>query len=521
MSRSTAHHPPSARRAVSATAALVLGLTWTIAPAGAAQARDCLGTTVLAASGAELLRVSALDLRAFGVNLPPVSDNRLSTGGSAVSSEAKVKARATAELYQGDLPLDALGPASSPGKSVLQTAPPQNDAPQTTAIAARDLGLVHSGAGEISARAVWPKRLGCGESGGPITETHSSLSDLRVLPGGVPLIGREGASLLALPGTAAASTGTELVRTKAGTDGVGAHAAASMADLYLMRGTTAQSRIRMLAAPTLSVVTDGTKKNGSVTYTAPLLEIQKPGGGTLKLDSPEKSVEYGLPSSSLLEGGGPLGRNPLSGLLSVLLGDLGLPSLGSASTEGLQIPAIRPEPDPSLPVPGLAGTGLPDLGLDSLGLSGPDLPSEAPPSTGTAEAADLAELLTVRLSLGTVRFTVYDRAVVAEASSMRVQVFAKLPGGARFPVLDAGIGLLSAAVALPAPIRAESSPAPVPSLSTTRLGTDAPKSVDVAGKSDSLALTGIGGVLTLLGVGVLLVIAGRGIHLLAKRRGGD
>lgn len=519
MSRSTAHHPPSTRRAVSATAALAFGLTWAIAPAGAAQARDCLGATVLAASGAEVLRVSALDLRAFGVNLPPVSDNRLSTGGSAVSSDAKVKARATAELYQGDLPLDALRLPSSPDRSVLQTAPPQNDAPQTTAIAARDLGLVHSGAGEISARASWPKRLGCGESGGPITETHSSLSDVRVLPGGVPLIGREGASLLALPGTVAASTGTELVRTKAGTDGVGAHAAASMADLYLMRGTTAQSRVRMLAAPTLSVVTDGTKKNGSVTYTSPLLEIQKPGGGTLKLDTPDKAVEYGLPSSSLLEGAGPLGRNPLSGLLSVLMGDLGLPALGSAP-EGLQVPSILPEPDPSLPVPGLSDLGLPDLGLDHLGLTGPDLPTAAAPPAAPQEAADLAELLTVRLSLGTVHFTVYDRAVVAEASSLRVQVFAKLPGGARFPVLDAGIGLLSAAVALPGPVRAETSAEPSPSPSTTHLDAAEPQP-DLAGKkSESLALTGMGGLLTLLGVGVLLLIAGRGIHLLAKRRGG-
>lgn len=523
MSRSTAR-PPFSRRAVSATAALAFGLGWSITPTGAAQAQDCLGATILAAANAEALRVSALDLRGFGVDLPPIADNRLITGGSTVSSLAAVKSRATAQTYQGSLPLDKLGLPVSPVKSVKQTAPPRHDKPETDAIDVRDLGLLHTGIGEISAHATWPKSLGCGESTGPITDTRSTLADVRVLPGGTPRPGKDGASLLALPGEVATDTGTELVRTKAGTDGVGAHASTALADLYLMRGTTAQSRVRMLAAPSLSVVTDGTKKNGSVTYTAPLLEIQKPGGGTVRLDSPQKAVEFGLPPSSLLDGAGPLRGNPLAGLLTVLTDDLGLPSLGSRSTEGLQIPAILPEADPSPPIPDLAGTGLPDLGLDHLGLSGADLPTAAAPPATTAEAADLPEALTVRLSLGALEYTVYDKAVIAEASSLRVQVFAKLPNGKRFPVLDAGVGLLSAAVGLPKadPIPAETTAKPSPSQSTSSApATDAPADHDVAQKSDSLALTGSSGLLTLLGIGVLLVIAGRGIHLLAKRRGGS
>ncbi|GIG67811.1 hypothetical protein [Phytomonospora endophytica] len=516
-----------ARRLAASGAALTLSVAGLSLPASSAQAA-CVTPSVLAASGAELMRVSTLDVRSLGIDLPPLSDNRLSTSGSAVASLSATKARASADLYQGDVPLDELGLPVVPGKEVTQTAPPHHNKPATGVVSDRDLALVRTGAGELSAHAQWPRHLGCGEGKGPITSTYSAISDAAVLPGGLQLGGSPASSpsLLAIPKTGFTETGADLVRTKAGTDGIAARATAGLEELLLMAGTPASSRIRVIDAPSLKVTTDGSRKNASVAYASPILEIIKPGGKKVRLDSPDKSVEYGLPSRSIMEGGGPLSGNPLSGLLSPLLSGLGLPGLGAQpKLEGIVPPKLPIALDPSLPTPDLAGTGLPDLGLDGLGV--PGLGLEGLPVTQglTAEAADLDEVLTVRISLGHVESRIYPRAVVAEASSARVQIFAKVPGRqSRIPVLDAGIGMLSAAVAVPEMVifsesadstgsgegtNGETAPAVVPEQ----------KRENIAPKSNSLPLTGTGGVLTLIGVGIATILVGRGIYLLARRKG--
>jgi len=525
MSNSLVHQRPLARyarRLAASGAALTLSVTGISLPASAAQA-PCPSPNVLAASGAELLRVSTLDVRSLGVDLPPLSDNRLSTSNSAVAGMSATKSRAAADLYQGDVPLDMLGLPVTPGKEVTQSAPPHHDKPATGVVADRDLGLVRTGAGELAAHARWPKHIGCGEGAGPITSTYSAITDAAVLPGGLQP-GASSPSLLAIPKTAFTETGADIVRTKAGTSGIAARAATGLEDMLLMAGTPASSRIRVINAPSLKVSTDGTKKNASVDYTSPVLEITKPGGKTVRLDTPDKSVEFGLPSRSIMEGGGPLSGNPLSGLLSPLLSQLGLPGLGSQpKLEGIVPPKLPVALDPSLPTPGLADAGLPDVGLDGLGV--PDLGLEALPVPQgiTAAPADLDEVLTVRISLGHVEAHVYPRAVVAEASSARIQVFAKVPGQtARIPVLDAGIGLLSAGVAVPEMVvyaEAAESNGAGDSLDGATAPAAAPEEKhDVAPTSGSLPLTGTGGVLTLIGVGIATILVGRGIYLLAHRR---
>lgn len=526
MSNSFVHQRPLARyarRLAASGAALTLSVTGISLPASAAQA-PCPSPNVLAASGAELMRVSTLDVRSLGVDLPPLSDNRLSTSNSAVASMSATKARAVADLYQGDVPLDKLGLPVTPGKEVTQTAPPHHSKPATGVVADRDLALVRTGAGELSAHARWPKHIGCGEGAGPITSTYSAITDAAVLPGGLQP-GSSSPSLLSIPKTAFTETGADIVNTNAGTSGIAARATAGLEDILLMAGTPAGSRIRVIDAPSLKVATDGTKKNASVDYTSPVLEITKPGGKKVRLDAPDKSVEFGLPSRSIMEGGGPLSGNPLSGLLSPLLSQLGLPGLGSQpKLEGIVPPQLPIALDPSLPTPGLAGTGLPDVGADSLGVPSLGLEALPVPQGITAVPADLDEVLTVRISLGHVEAHVYPRAVVAEASSARIQVFAKVPGKeARIPVLDAGIGLLSAGVAAPEMVIYSEAAESNGSGESVNGGT-APASVpeekhDVAPTSGSLPLTGTGGVLTLIGVGIATILVGRGIYLLARRRG--
>ncbi|MEV0647841.1 hypothetical protein AB0I28_21495 [Phytomonospora sp. NPDC050363] len=529
MSNSVVHLRPLARytrRIAAGTAALTLSVSGLTLPATASHAA-CTTPNILAASGSELLRVSTLDVRSLGVDLPPLSDNRLSTSSSAVAGMSATKARAAADLFQGDLPLDKLPVPVVPGKAVTQSAPPHNTKAVTDAVVSRDLALLRSGAGEVSAHARWSRHLGCGEGVGPITSTNSEVSDIAVLPGGVPLIsGGKAPSLLGVPSTAFSRTGADLVRTKGGTEGVAAHASAGLEELLLMSGSPAQSRIRLLSPPSLKVVTDGSKKNASVDYHSPILEIEKPGGKTVRLDSPDKSVEFGLPSRSILEGGGPLSGNPLSGLISPLLSQLGLPGLGSQpKLEGIGVPELPIALDPSLPVDGLQGTGLPDLGLDDLGR--PDLGVAAlPVPQGKALGAlDLHEVLTVRISLGHLEAKVYPRAVVAEASSMRIQVFAKVPGSdTRIPVLDAGIGMLSAAVAVPEMVVFNEN-TDADGNNDTGGATAEPEQApgerhDVAPTSGNLPLTGTGGVLTLIAVGIATIVAGRGIYLLAKRKDG-
>ena len=508
------------RRLAASGATLALGLTWLVVPATAAHA-DCLRKPVLAASSAELLRVSTLDVRTLGVDLPPLSDDRLATGTSAVASNAVVKARAGADAYQGDLPLDRLGLPVEPGRSVVQNAPPHNDQPASASTVDKDLGLVHAGAGELRALARWPGSLGCGEGTGTMTSTYTSIGEIEVLPGA------DGSSLLGLP-TGVGETGTELARTGAGTDGVAAHASTGVQDVYVMRGTPVQSRIRVVTPPSLRVVTDGTKIHGTVEYTHPVLEVNKPGGGVVRLDSPDKTVEYGIPSVALLDGGGPLGANPLSGILAPLLAKLKLPGLASGpDLSGLPVPKLPSVLDPSLPTPSLEGTGLPDLGLDDLGLPGLGIPGPLAPESGEApEAADLKDALTVRISVGDATSTVYKRAVVAEAASARVQVFARIPGHEeRVPLLDAGLGLLSAAVAVPdVAVYTESASEQNPEGAGTAGDTAPPPAqedvADTSGTGGALALTGLGGwLLTLLGLGTLVVVAGRVLQLVAKRRG--
>ncbi|HEY1178346.1 MAG TPA: hypothetical protein VGF17_19500, partial [Phytomonospora sp.] len=205
---------------------------------------------------------------------------------------------------------------------------------------------------------------------------------------------------------------------------------------------------------------------------------------------------------------------------------LGLPGLGAQpKLEGIVPPKLPIALDPSLPTPDLAGTGRPALGVAGLGVPGLGVEGLPVAQGLTAEAADLDEVLTVRISLGHVESRIYPRAVVAEASSARVQIFAKVPGhGSRIPVLDAGIGMLSAAVAVPEMVIFNES-SDTTGDGEPANGTTAPvfvpekKQENLSPKSNTLPLTGTGGVLTLIGVGIATILVGRGIYLLARRKG--
>ncbi len=145
------------------------------------------------------------------------------------------------------------------------------------------------------------------------------------------------------------------------------------------------------------------------------------------------------------------------------------------------------DPTPDSGTPGAAGAG-----------ATPDSREHLTAAKRPARAA--GSRLAVRLSLGHLDSTITDRSVQAEATSLRLQVYAKGGYGQAATVADLGVGVLRAAASAP--------PQAVPPVQSNPGGQS---------PGGALPITGYN-VTNVAGAGLLLLVLGRFLVLLGRRR---
>ncbi|GFJ90073.1 hypothetical protein [Phytohabitans rumicis] len=438
-------------------AAAIAGVL-TAGPAPAVAVEPCTNPIGYAAgAGAELVRLALLDLHPLGVPVGPVADVRIGSTRSAVvpgswagvvwteersdegSDEGRRRlqgpgARASGASAGQQSPINAaaaaryldakvLGvplPAGPLSASVYQAAPPRNTKPVTARAVHKHLGVASVGTGDLSAHAT------CGA-----TRTSAALADASVLPGPA------GTALVRLP---------ENLRTHTATNGPEATASAGLTEVRILAGTPGEITVKVLRSATLTVAR-------KVTYSAPILQVWRPGIGKRRLDTPGQTVDV-----------------PLGGLADLL---------GVLEPERLRGATATAEAGP---------------------LALPGLPLPAGPLTGALPKVGGAGSL-VRLTVGEVDTTVRDDEVRAEATTLRVQVVTRpTDGDGEQAVVDLAIGMLDAMVLAPRPIDRPNAPQPP---------AGDPGGLPVTGANVLLA-AGVGGLLLILGG--LFVWATRSIH---------
>lgn len=489
---------PGRRRrfAASTAAAAIAGVALAPALATAPAAADPTCQAVLpysASASADLLKLSALDLRPLGLGVGPLADVSIATTGSGLATAAEVGSAAAArDVAANLLGLDAIGlvPIGELGQTVTQEAPPDNSDPATHTGLSLDLGVATAEVGDISAHATWDQGMRCGAATGTNSQASASLLDASVLPG------PGDRALVRLPENLSSRTETGLV-ADGGRAAARAESAASLLDVRLLAGSPAETSIKVISEPSLEVVSTGAAESSTVSYHAPVLEISGPNVPTERLDAPGSHFDVAIPS----------GPGPITGLVGSLpvLGDLPLDELlGGVDTQGLDALSTGQGPvEPPLELanlPGLDGGQLPLLG-DIAGV-GDLLPG-------------LEQLSVLRVSIGDLQQEVTDGLVTASAASLRVQVLSwdgnQLTEQARGEaVIDLGIGLLEAAAAAPAP---PEQPGPADPEEPGQGG-----GCGDCEEGDTLPVTGSTAGM-ILGTGTLLVVAG-GFLLVISRRGG-
>ena len=260
---------------------------WPAAPP--ASAGDCVKQTLTGAADASVLKLTALDLRTLGGELPTVADVRLGRATSDVGTARRPVSHSTAR--HADAALTRLTAPAPPGALAEQAAPPQAPAADTAELAGGYAeGLYRARSGGASAAARWRPAYHCATSG-TLTASEVRLAEAELAPGGerVPLwqqlaakAGADVTSLLRVEHAGAASTSTALRRV-AGRRGISVTAATSMSGFTLFPGTRHEITAKVLRAPRLTVTTAGTRSTTSVTYSAPLLELTLPNGSTREL----------------------------------------------------------------------------------------------------------------------------------------------------------------------------------------------------------------------------------------------
>jgi hypothetical protein len=466
------------RRLAGLTAAGIAGLV--VAPAiglaPAAAADPCEKSLEYGATAAaDLVKLGLLDFRPVGLGLGPVADVTLVSTKSGMNALNPVNSAAAARLLDAKL----FGVHLPPGpltQTVSQKAPPSNDSPATASVLAKNLGLLKIGAGDLSAHATWKKGMACGKEQGQNTDASAEIANATVLPG----------KDTGLVRTSLLSSATQTGLAKKGDQVFSvARASVGIAEITLFAGSRSAIKIEVIKPPTLAVGTAGTEASATVDYTAPILKITGPGNISQQINSPGDTVELGIPSSLPLVGkaqelakaeGLPLlGDTPLDGLL----GDLNKPDATAKADKG------------AMSLPGLPA--LPDV---------PDLPPAADIIGGAPESLPVVgsgALSLLRLTIGDVEKEVTDRAVRAEAASLRLEVLAGHESKTK-SVIDVGLGLLSAAAVAPAP------EVPVP-----------PVAQPPSGGGGGLPVTGVN-VGVIAGVGIVLLAGGGAMLIVGRRR---
>ncbi|GAA4438115.1 LPXTG cell wall anchor domain-containing protein [Phytohabitans houttuyneae] len=373
---------------LSRIAAIAVAGTLTVGPAPAVAAPACQSPTGYAAgAGAEAMALSTLDLRPLGLPVGPITDVRFGSTRSAFDPEAgPVKAASAArsldaKLFGVDLPD---GPLT---RTAYQQAPPRNAKPVTVHADSRDLGVVSSGAGELSAYATWHAGLACGTK--PAEGTRSSAT----VAGADVLAGPGGVALVRIPAALRARTATGL---HAGGSPV-ATASGGLNEARILAGTPAQVTVKVIQPAALTVGRD-------VDYRAPIVEVSGPGIGTRRLDAPSQVLEV-----------------PLDGL-------------------GGAVEALKPER-----LSGVTGRG------EKGPLSLPGLPALPGLPTGGGLPSAGPEGSVLRVTVGTLKKDVNDEWARAEATTLRLQVATRPADDDVAAVLDMHLGRLDALVLAPRP----------------------------------------------------------------------
>src|SRR6266540_675859 len=217
-----------------------LGPALTVTPAAA---RPCTTQDYTARAAADLVTARVLDLRPLGADVPPLADLRVASTRSTVDSAATRKAHASADYLDADL-LGQRLPAGPLDAAASQYAPPGHNDPASMSPEQLDAKLLQAGTGGLTAHATWKPGYGCRTATG-LTRHHDN------------------------PAT-------------------GAVAWIGLTELTLFGGTDHATTVRVVNPPRLAGLATGSRKTSSVTYSAPILEVDAPAGRTHRLDSPDQ-----------------------------------------------------------------------------------------------------------------------------------------------------------------------------------------------------------------------------------------
>jgi LPXTG-motif cell wall-anchored protein len=448
----------SARSLVAGAAALGFASGFTApAPVFAAAAPCERAADYAAQSGAELLKISRLSIRAAATGERPATgsdtegedgstwtDVGLGEARTALVTQARTNAAAVARILDGQ----------TAGKAALtepltQLAPPGNEKATRRSTPSGRIGPMEVGAGEADAHARWDSDADCAGAPGEAARSGASLTGIDVLGG-----------LVRVPDRISSVSTTALDRRGDETRTV-ASATVTAGMIELADGHV---RIRVVRPATL-VTSMSMSSGGEVRYRPATIEISGSGIRTQRLNTVGDHVEISLAMRQAAE--------------SSTVGDF----------DSLIGPA-RPMPLPAIP-------GLPQVGS-------PD--PESTPAAGPGTK--------LSISLGEVRQAAKGHARAARATAIKVAVTqgeapSGLPADGRTRpgyagkqpavALTMGFGLLETAAMAPEP-------------------TDDPAALPVVGATGGgLPVTGSqAGLLALGGVGLLLT--GGAAMVFGKRR---
>src|SRR5256886_6939003 len=234
--------PAPVRLVCALTAAALVAPLPAALPAAAAPAQPvCAGT---GGAGADLVRLSALDLRALGVAQASGAGLRLASTHAGVAGGRPSASARSVDATLAGVPLAAAQPAAlrqTPGSAQVRSSPV-------------DLGYARVGTGDLRAQA------GC-----PSATASAALVDATVLPGA------DGLAVVRVPGNvnSLATAGTGRAQAQVG-----------LTDVRILDRTTARIAVQVLTEPTLTVGA------GSARYSSPALEVTLPSGGGQPLHRP-------------------------------------------------------------------------------------------------------------------------------------------------------------------------------------------------------------------------------------------
>lgn len=400
--------PGAARAWLKAAALGVVGALLVPLPAAAAPAPCEQARRYAAQSGAEVMRIGALDLGPAGRDDQPIKDVGVGDAKSALVAQSAVNAAALGRVLDG-------GPADRKSLTEVfqQTAPPTHQQPGRRGHDATEVGPFRLGPSELTVHARWEPGMACGNAAGEATRAEAGLRRAGVLDDGDD-------ALVRVPGKISSLSTTAMERRGPAARAVAAASLAGGRIEVLGRAVT----IKIVKPPSLLAMMSGSD-GGEVRYQPAVLEVSGAGFETARLDTAGDNVEWrldenGTPTDDQAEADDDGSEEPFAGLPEI-------GTLGSAS----------PLPLPSLP-------GVPSLGR-------PETETEAAPAAGPGT--------TVRIALGDVRQAVSGHAIAAKATAMTIAI-TKGPDRSGYghsaanrggTVLDLDVGLLEVAAVAPEP----------------------------------------------------------------------